>query len=229
MTDETQKADSNSISVIEQSLMAFGIGMSLQARRDAKQSFRYASLRASKNFSSEGQTEQWFGEFLNAMSTCHWTIGKRSFEREHISSQSFTLQDVAFKVTKAAAQALIGGPIADAVEKLIGDALTGLGNITEAQEIYKRNVKEKPSGTVGLGACTETSSGEVVMMMTAHSAKPSANDFDTVVFDWKNAAEDHYAGSAYLVHDADMYDLIREQIKKELRNHSEQDMKDHPI
>ncbi|MNR50326.1 hypothetical protein D3C85_1698310 [compost metagenome] len=67
------------------------------------------------------------------------------------------------------------------------------------------------------------------MMLTAHSASPSTNDLDTVVFDWKSSAEDHYAGSAYLVHDADMYDLIREQIKEELRNHSEQDMKDHPI
>jgi len=163
------------------------------------------------------------------MGTCHWTIGKRDFAREHTSSKTLTIEAVAFKVTKAAAQALIGGPIADAVSKLVGDALSGLGNITEAQEIFKRNVKEKPSGTVGLGACIETSTGEVVMMMTAHSAYPSSNDLETLVFSWKSSGDEQYAGSAYLVHDTDMYDTIRDRIKQELQNHSEQDMKDHPI
>ncbi|MFJ4432736.1 hypothetical protein ACIPZG_17370 [Pseudomonas sp. NPDC089395] len=229
MTDETVTENSNSLAIIEQSLMAFGAGMSVQARRDAKQSYRYASLRASKRYNSEGQTEQWFGEFLNAMGTCHWTIGKRDFAREHTSSKTLTIEAVAFKVTKAAAQALIGGPIADAVSKLVGDALSGLGNITEAQEIFKRNVKEKPSGTVSLGACIETSTGEVVMMMTAHSAYPSSNDLETLVFSWKSSGDEQYAGSAYLVHDTDMYDTIRDRIKQELQNHSEQDMKDHPI
>lgn len=229
MTDDTGTTSENSISVIEQSLMAFGVGMSRQARNDAKQSFRYASLRASSQYSAEGQTEQWFGEFLDAMTTCHWTIGKRTYEAEHASEHSLTIEGVAFKVAKAATQALVGEEVGKMVGSLLEQAIGGLGKITEAQQIFKDNMKEKPSGTIGLGACLETASGEVFMMISAHSAKPSENDLDTVVFDWKSAGSDQYSGSASLVHDTDMYDLIRDRIKQELKNHSEKDLKDHPL
>lgn len=229
MTEETGTTSENSISVIEQSLMAFGAGMSLQARRDAEQSFRYASLRASKLYSAEGQAEQWFGKFLEAMVSCHWTIGKRSYEAEHTSSQSLTIEGVVFKVAKTAAQTLVGGEVGKMLGGLLEQAIGGLGKITEAQEIFKRNMKNKPSGTIGLGGCMETAEGEVFMVVSAHSANPSQNDLDTVVFDWKSCGDDQYSSSAYMVHDTDMYDLIRDQIKLKLKEHSEQDLKDHPI
>ncbi len=215
MTDQNITGDS--IAVIEQSLLAMSAGMSAQARRDAKTTFQFASRVASKQHDRDGESEAWFNEFLEVMRTCGWVVGKRSFERDYDQSRSLTLGPVAYKIASAAGKALLGGPIGEAMSQLIGKGMEALGNITEAQDIYKQNIKGHPVSTTGLGACFETPEGELFMLVNAFSATPGENDLETTVFEWKSSSKDRYCGSAVLSFNQIVYtDEVRASIEGKL-------------
>lgn len=215
MTEQNNTGDS--VAVIEQSLLAMSAGMSAQARRDAKTTFQFASRVASKQHDRDGESEAWFNAFLDVMRTCGWVVGKRSFKRDYDQSKSLTLGPVAFKIASAAGHALLGGPLGEAASKLIGKGLEALGTITEAQSIYKQNIKGHPVSTTGLGACIETPEGELFMLVNAFSASPSENDLDTVVFEWKSSSKDRYCGSAVLSFNQVVYtDEVRASIESKL-------------
>nr|WP_280042942.1 hypothetical protein [Pseudomonas sp. Hg5Tf]MDH2560103.1 hypothetical protein [Pseudomonas sp. Hg5Tf] len=72
MSDTTEILSTNTAAVLEQSLMAFGAGMSVQSRTDVKNSYQFASLVASKLYDQEGQGEAWFKQFLKVMQDCGW-------------------------------------------------------------------------------------------------------------------------------------------------------------
>ncbi|MCX2688905.1 hypothetical protein OO306_25585 [Pseudomonas sp. DCB_AW] len=213
MTD----VSTNSIAVVEQSLLALSAGMSAQSRRDAKTTFQFASRVASKLHDRDGESEAWFNKFLEVMRTLGWVVGKRSYERDYDQSQSLTLGPIAFKVASAAGKALLGGPVGEAMAKLAGDAISALGNIEEAQKIYQLNVKGHPVATTGLGACIETPEGELFMLVNAFSASPGENDLNTTVFEWKSSSKDRYCGSAVLSLNEVVYtDAVRASIEQKL-------------
>lgn len=215
MTDQNITGDS--IAIVEQSLLAMSAGMSAQARRDAKTTFQFASRVASKLHDRDGESEAWFNKFLEVMRTCGWVVGKRSYERDYDQTRSLTLGPVAFKVASAAGKALLGGPIGEAMSQLIGKGMEALGNITEAQEIYKQNIKGHPVATTGLGACMESPEGELFMLVNAFSASPSENDLKTTVFEWKSSSKDRYCGSAVLSFNQIVYtDAVRASIEGKL-------------
>lgn len=207
----------NSIAVVEQSLLALSAGMSAQSRRDAKTTFQFASRVASKLHDRDGESEAWFNKFLEVMRTLGWVAGKRSYERDYDQSRSLTLGPIAFKVASAAGKALLGGPVGEAMAKLAGDAISALGNIEEAQQVYQQNVKGHPVSTTGLGACIETPEGELFMLVNAFSASPSENDLNTTVFEWKSSSKDRYCGSAVLSFNDVVYtDEVRASVEKRL-------------
>ncbi|MFP3405283.1 hypothetical protein SB757_11585 [Pseudomonas sp. SIMBA_065] len=197
MTDENT-INGDSIAVVEQSLLALSAGMSVQSRRDAKTTFQFASRVASKLHDRDGESEAWFNKFVQVMHTLGWAVGKRSYERDYDQNRSLTLGPIAFKVASTAGQALLGGPMGAAMAKLAGKALSALGNIEEAQQIYKQNLKGHPVSTTGLAACIETPEGELFMLVNAFSASPSENDLNTTVFEWKSSSKERYCGSVVL-------------------------------
>lgn len=217
MTDNTQVTTTNTAAVVEQSLMAFGAGMSVQNRVDAKTAFHYASIRANEKFNQEGESEAWFNEFLRNMGNCGWGTLRRSYERESASGQSLTLGALAFKVINTVGTALYSGPIGEAMSKLVGDALEKLGVVTEPQRLFKHNVMEKNSATVGLASCIETSDGEVIMIMTAMTANAAQRDLDTVAFEWSSSASEQYAGMAVLTFTSGLY--LRDKVEERIREH----------
>lgn len=207
----------DSLAVVEQSLMALSAGMSAKARRDAKTTFQFASRVASKAHDRDGEAEAWFNKFLEVMRTCGWVVGQRSYERDYDQSGSLTLGPVVFKVAKAAGQALLGGPLAEAMTELASKAVGALGEITQAQEIFKQNVKGHPVSTTGLGTCIETPEGELFMLVSAFSAAPGENNLDTLVYEWKSASTDRYSGSAVLSFNEVVYtDELRLVIEKKM-------------
>lgn len=216
MTNDTDN-QRDRIAIVEQSLLALSAGMTAQARRDAKTTFQFASRVASKAHDRDGEAEAWFNKFIEVMRTCGWVVGQRSFERDYDQSRSLTLGPVVFKVAKAAGQALLGGPLAEAMTELAGKAFEALGGITEAQEIYKQNIKAHPVSVTGLGTCVMTPEGELFMLVNAFSTSPAENDLQTVVFDWKSSSTDRYSGSAVLSFNEVVYtDEVRASIEQRL-------------
>lgn len=216
MMNDKLITDTNSAAVVEQSLMAFAAGMSLQNRTDVMNSYQFASLVASKLYDSEDQSEQWYKQNLKVMEDLGWLTVRRTYEREHSGEQSLVLGAIAFKAMKVVGQAAFGGPIAEAMGKIAESALEGLGKITEAQELFKRNFKDKESGTVGLTTCLEMDDGQVMMVQTAVSTKGMIRDLDTVAFEWKNHAAYHYSGTALLAFNTQHYARVREHVEKRL-------------
>ncbi|CAM3861203.1 hypothetical protein CCOS865_05069 [Pseudomonas reidholzensis] len=214
---EARSVTGDSLAVVEQSLLGLSAGMTAQARRDAKTVFQFATLVASKAHDRDGESEDWFNKFLEVMRSCGWVVGQRSYERDYDTTCSLTLGPVAFKVAKAAGEALLGGPVAEAMGKLASKMFSGLGEITEAQQVFKLNMKGRPVSTTGLGTCIQTPEGEVFMLVTAFSCAPSENDLDTVLFEWNSSSKERYSASAILnLNDIVYTDAVRASIEKKL-------------
>ncbi|MHC6227623.1 hypothetical protein ACYU03_23140 [Pseudomonas sp. X10] len=229
MTDDQQILSNNTAAVVEQSLMAFGAGMSAKSRTDVKNSYQFASLVASKKHDQEGESEAWFQEFLKVMQDCGWVMARRSYEREHASSQSLTLGAIAFKAINGVGTVFLGGPVGTALNKLAGDALNKLGLVNEAQEVFKRNVKSKSNATVGLASCIETREGEVVLGMSAIHSGVGQKDLDVVVFEWKSTATSYYTGTAALSFNKSLYERVRATIEDKLGERSISNVLDYDI
>lgn len=208
--------DTNSAAVVEQSLMTFAAGMSLQNRIDVMNSYQFASLVASRLYDGEDQSENWYKQNLKVMEDLGWLTVRRTYEREVNDAQSLTLGNVAFKAIKIVGQAAFGGPVAEALGSVAMQAVESLGNITEAQDIFKHNYMQRQSGTIGLTTCLETAEGELMMLLTAVSTKGMARDLDTVAFEWKSTDNYHYSGTALLAFNSNHYARVREHVETRL-------------
>lgn len=220
-TDITQRSNRPSAAVIEQILLGFGVGIELAAVSDIKFAIHFASLAASKKFPGRGQTEQWLGVFVAVMRDVGWVPLQRSYDHEASSSQSLKLGAVAYKGIKVVGEAILSNPASDALMQMAAKALEGLGNVTEAQKVLERNLKEKDAGTVGLASCIQNEAGEIILAMSAVDATPfDDHQLDTVVFEWESKAKRIYSGTAVFVFNRDLYSAVREIIKDRLKDYT---------
>lgn len=229
MNDTTEILSTNTAAVLEQSLMAFGAGMSVQSRTDVKNSYHFASLVASKLYDQEGQGEAWFKQFLKVMQDCGWVTARRSYERESSSSQVLTVAAVTSRALGAIGSAVLGGPIGAAMNKLAGNALEKLGVNNEAQKLFDRNVKDKRTANIGLASCIETSEGEVVLAMSCVHTDTSKHKLDLFVLEWDSSAETFYTGTAALSFNKALYERVRATIEDKLGERSLNNVLDYEI
>lgn len=221
--------ETNSAAVVEQSLMAFAAGMKAQTRSDILHSYQFASRVASKAYPTKEQSEEWYKRALEVMEDLGWLTIRRTYEREYSESQSLTLGSIAFKAMKAVGQAAFGGPVSEALGKLAGDALESLGSITEPQEVLKRNLEERETGSIGLVTCLENSEGEVLMLLTAVSTDGMEKSKDTLVFEWKNTGAYNYSGAALLSFNTEHYARVREDVATRLGDLTRKNVSEYEI
>lgn len=229
MSDTTEILSTNTAAVLEQSLMAFGAGMSVQSRTDVKNSYQFASLVASKLYDQEGQGEAWFKQFLKVMQDCGWVTARRSYERESVSSQALTVGAIASKALGAVGTAVLGGAIGVALNKLTSDALAKLIEVDQAKKLFDHNVKGKEAATIGLASCIETSEGEVVLAMSCVHSDTLVRDLDSFVLEWKSSSTVFYTGTAALSFNKSLYERLRGTIESKLGDKSLNNVLDYEI
>ena len=229
MTDNIEILSENTAAVIEQSLMAFGAGMTVQSRTDVKNAYQFASLVASKLYDEEGQGEAWFKQFLKVMQDCGWVTARRSYERETSASQSLKVGAIAFKVVSGIGTAVLGGPVGAALSKLAEGALKKLGEIDTAQKLFERNVKNHKTANIGLASCIETANGEVVLALGAVNTQVAKHDLDAAVFEWASSSSDTYKGAAVLSFNRAVYENVRATVERKLGDRSVSNVLDYEI
>lgn len=229
MNDTSVILSTNSAAVIEQSLMAFGAGMTEQSRRDVKNAYQFASLVASKLYDEEGQGEAWFKQFLKVMQDCGWVTARHSYERQHTTAQALTVGAIAAKALGTVGTAVMGGPIGTALNKLTGDALAKLVQVDQAQKLFDRSVKGKKTANIGLASCIETSDGEVVLAMGCVHSDTSTHDLDVTVLEWKSSAAQFYTGAAVLSFNKSLYERVRATIENKLGDRAIANVLDYDI
>ncbi|WP_409277280.1 hypothetical protein [Pseudomonas defluvii] len=217
MSENNEVLSIDSAAVVENSLVAFGAGMSLQSRNDAKNAYLFASLATNKLYDPTTQGEAWFNQFLKVMQDCGWVTAHRTYEKEASSNQSLKLSNVVVKAVQAAAATALPGTAATAV---LGDlarkAIGGLPKSDQALALFKRNVDPKSSAVVGVASCIETADGEVVMALGAVQRRSSTHDVDVLFFDWDSASSETYKGTAALSFNKMIYDRLRARIEQQL-------------
>ncbi len=220
MTDDNEILSNDSAVLVEDSLMAFGAGMSLQSRTDVKNAFHFASLVASKLFDQERDSQAWYDQFLKVMQDCGWVTGRRSYVRESSSSTTVTVGAVAARVLGTAGKAALGGAIGEALGSLAQSAMDKLGLIQEEKKVFVRNKKGKGNGMVGLGACMETSEGEVVLAMCCVATAAPEIDTDLLGIEWTLVSSEYYTGTAILSFNKTLYDRVRSHVEEKLGDRS---------
>ena len=228
--DSTPPLSISSAAVVESSLMAFGAGMSLQSRTDAKNSFLFATLVANNLHDQTTLSESWFATFLQVMGDCGWVIAHRTREEERSTDQSLTLANVAVKAVTAAASGLLqGGPVIQALSLLAEQAIEGLGKSEEALNLFKRQVHQRNQVVVGVASCIETADGEVVMALGAIQRSVRREDLDVLVFDWVSNTSQSFQSTAALSFNSQVYGAVREGVEQRLGERARKRIMDYAI
>ena len=213
MTTENTPATTDTALLVEGNLLAYGAGMSEQSRRDVKNAYHFATLVADKIIDVEKNGKAWYDKFLDAMRDIGFTTPRRSYERETSSEMSATLGAVAVRIISAAGSALLGGTAVAAVAKKALDKLTTIETDTR---IVAHKKKSKDRGVVGLAACTETTAGDVVMVMSCVYATNPDLDEDVLGVQFKLNSSEYYSGTAVLTLNTFVYDKVRETVENKL-------------
>lgn len=220
MTDDKAVLQKDTAVLVEDSLMAFGAGMLARSRTDVKNAFHFASLVASKRFDAEKEGEAWYDLFLKAMQDCGWVTARRNYTREHASATTVSVGSVAIRIIGAAGNAALGGAFGAAFGTLAQSALDQLGAIKDLKNAFVRNRKDKGNGMVGLAACLETASGEVVLVMGCVAATAPQADTDVLGIEWMISSSDYYTGTAVLSFNKPVYDKVRGHVEQKLGDRS---------
>jgi len=142
-----------------------------------------------------------------------FTIPRRTFELETSAELSVTVGAVAVRAIGVAGNALLGGTKLGALAKMAFDKMTTVENDAKVLD-HKR--KNKSRGMVGLAACIETESNDVVMVVSCIQASAPTLDDDVLGIQWKLDKTHYYAGTAVLTLNNFVYDKVRETVENKL-------------
>ena len=157
-------------------------------------------------------------------------IANRAYERENRTEQSLTLSNIVLDAVRAAATSLMGGAAVSAVLSTLADqALKSLPKSDKALELFKRNVSGKASATVGLAACKQTESGEILMALGAVQHMASKQDVEVIFFDWDSSSSTTYKGTVALSFSPALYDRVRHTVEAKLGARMESRIADYEI
>lgn len=213
MSDATQITTTNAAILVEGNLLACGAGMSAQSRHDVKNAFHFATLVADKAFDAEKQSREWYDKFVDVMRDIGFTIPRRTFELESSAELSVTVGAVAIRAIGAVGNAMLGGTAMGDLAKTAFDKLTTVKNDAKILD-HKR--KNKARGMVGLAACIETESNDVVMVVSCIQAAAPKLDDDVLGIQWMLEKTHYYAGTAVLTLNNFVYDKVRETVENKL-------------
>ena len=220
MSNDKSVLSKDSAFLVENSLMAFGAGMTLQNRTDVKNAFHFASLVAGRLHDPEQESEHWYSQFLRVMQDCGWVTTRRNYEREASSATHVSVGAVALRLLSAAGTAALGVFAGKAFGLLAKAALEKLGVNPGLKDVFLHKRKGKGNGMVGLGACLETAEGEVVLVMGCVAAKAPASENDLLGIEWTITSSEFYTGTAVLSFNQDLYARVRRTVEDKLQDRS---------
>lgn len=220
MSNDKSVVSKDSAFLVENSLMAFGAGMTLQNRTDVKNAFHFASLVAGRRHDPDQESEHWYGQFLRVMQDCGWVTTRRNYEREVSSATNVSVGAVALRLLGAAGTAALGVFAGKAFGLLAKAALEKLGVNPGLKDVFLHTRKGKANGMVGLGACMETAEGEVVLVMGCVAAKAPGSENDLLGIEWSITSSEFYTGTAVLSFNQDLYARVRGTVENKLQDRS---------
>lgn len=217
MTTKITTIPHQKASVIEQSLLAFGVGFDETLTEDIKNAYQFACLMANKEFPGQKPEKDWFDCFVKVMRDLGWITLHKSYEREYQASHNFKLGAVAYKGMRAVGEAVLSSPVTDLLGNLAKQAIEAMGGVVEAQQLFKHNVEKMDSALVGLGSCIQNEAGEVFLAISATTTQPfNDRDVDSLVFEWKSTGAEHYAGRALFLMSRTLFDVVRNIVNRKL-------------
>ena len=229
MSNDKSVLSKDSAFLVENSLMAFGAGMTLQNRTDVKNAFHFASLVASRLHHPERESEDWYGRFLKVMQDCGWVTTRRNYERETSAVTNVSVGAVALRLLGAAGAAALGVAAGKAFGLLAQAALEKLGVSPDLKHVFLNNRKGKGNGMVGLGACMETAEGEVVLVMGCVAAKSPGSENDLLGIEWTITSSEFYTGTAVLFFNQNLYGRVRDTVENKLQDRSASNVLEYQI
>lgn len=211
--------EQNSAVLVDTVVTTFRAGISPQNRQDAQNSFQFAALAASAEFSRKEQREQWFDRVIEIMRTCGWAVQQRNYDKQSSSSTSVTVGSVALQVFGVVGRAALGGPIGDALGALASQAFEGLSVMSKDVEAFLSKKDDSLKGLTGIVGCVE-SDGALTMVVSALDAKAPHNQVDVLGINVRLEASEYYKGSAVLLFNSALYEKVREHVLSELGQHT---------
>lgn len=217
MTKEVSTKSGNLASVVDSSLLAFGVGFDQTLTEDIKNAYQFAYLVANAEVPGQKPEKDWFDCFVKVMSDLGWITLRKSYEREYEASHNFKLGAVAYRGVSAVGEAVLSNPITDALAKVAERAIEAIGGVVEAQQLLKHNVGQKDSTLLGLGSCVQNEVGEVFLAVSATNTSPFSNrEVESIVFEWKSTGADHYSGRALFLMSRTLFDAARNIVNRKL-------------
>jgi len=203
--------------VVEGSLLAFAEGVSRQNKEDVMDSFLFATLVANKAFNAENQSQQWYGKFNEVLATVGWLSANWGYARYHSTHQRFTMDQVGLEILGSAiAAAALPGPASVAMLKVSADAVKALQAQKKPLSLFERQTKKHRGANFRIGACFESSGGDLNVAMGAVNFLAASTVTDVLFWEWNSAEVKTFRGEDSLALNTSLYAEHRDLIKQRL-------------
>jgi hypothetical protein len=207
--------------VVGSSVIAFTEGVSRQNKDDIMNSFLFATLVANKKYNPESDSQAWYGEFHNVLSTVGWLSSNWSYSRYRATQSSFSMDEVGLEIIGSAITAAALGPAGPIMLKVATDAIAALKAKNEPWRLFERKTKSHQGGSFRIAACSESTDGTVNVVMGAVKFRAESSVTDVLFFEWKSAEVETYKGEDSLVLNTNVYSRVREAVLMKLGDNAE--------
>lgn len=199
------------------SLVAFAQGVSRQNKEDVMDSLLFATLVANKAANPESQSDKWYQQFNNVLSTLGWFSTHWRYARYSSARQRFTMDQAGLEIIKSAiAAAALPGPAAFALLKVAQDALNALSAKNEPLRLFERQVRTHRGGNFRIASCNESEDGTLNLSMGAVAFRSELNVTDVLFWEWNDSEVEIYRGEHNLTLNTRTYALHRAQVQDKL-------------
>lgn len=216
--------------VVNNVIAVFSPGMSAQNREDVRNCLHYCTLAADKQFPNEVDGQGWYRLFVAALKQFGWLKLADSNEQSHSSEHGMTLDTVAIKLIQGGLVTL-ASPVLSAglVLPLIGDAVKGLGDNTEAASLFNRKSQGKSGSRFAIAACVENADGDVQMVLGMVSSDETSSGTQVLFATYSASSNYFYAASDGLSFNRPVFAQVRESIVAALGSNARDAILDFPI
>lgn len=205
-----------SAAVVNNAVIGFTADMSAQNKKDAQNSFLYASQVANRTYDANQQSELWYDLFMKVMQDMGWARIHKNYGYHGVADNSFTMDKVGLNIL-ASVLAAVSVPTV-AAKAMLDVAKAAVGAIAKTDKpfkLFKQRSERIGGASFTLGSCSD-SNGVVTMALATIDLKSSVTFTNVLFWEWNNSSVQMSRGEAVLTLTEDAYSVIRDEVSRQL-------------
>ena len=207
--DAIEKEDKDSAAVVDGSAVSFVAGVQGKVRTDVLNSTLLAQLAANKYADRFTDVMNWYKKYTEVLGKLGWVMQDFNFQRQGSSSVTLDLNSVVIGI--------LGGLVASNGIAIITAVMQSLkDSSSEGALTFNLNSSYKDNANFQLGHVSQSQDGLVAMSAAALEIHTSTHESGWWLWKVNTASASVQAASQTMTLDLDIYDQVRDIVRKKL-------------